>query len=348
MDMNIEELLRIASEQAASDLHLTVGVPPVLRINAELVPLEAGRLAPSDTEAFARAVLDDRHWEQFAASGEVDASYSLPGISRYRVNVYRQRGCAAIAVRVIPKRIPDVGELNLPAVLTEMMMRTSGLIIINGPAGTGKSTSAAALIDYVNRSQKRNIITLEDPIEYLHGHQMSLIDQREIGLDTFSFASGLRSALRQDPDIVFVGDLRDMETMAVALTAAETGHLVLGTLRTTDASQTIDRIIDIFPPAQQQQARVQLAAALAGVVSQRLLPTADNQGRAAAFEVLVNNPAVANLIRSDKVPQIRSVLETGRAQGMQAMEASVMDLVRDGTVTMEAVRKYAAELVNGH
>jgi len=345
--MKIEDLLRIAGERAASDLHLTVGVPPVLRINAELVPLEAGKLAPSDTEAFARALLDDRHWEKFAAAGEVDASYSLPGVSRYRVNVYRQRGCVAIAVRVIPRRIPDLEELKLPAVLTGMMLRTGGLIIISGPAGTGKSTSAAALVDYVNQRQKKNIITLEDPIEYLHGHRMSLIDQREIGLDTASFASGLKSALRQDPDIIFVGDLRDPETMAVALTAAETGHLVLGILPTLDTPQTIGRIIDVFPADRQPQVRVQLAVALAGAVSQRLLPTADNRGRVAAFEVLVNNAAVANLIRSDKTHQIRSVMETSRAAGMQTMESSLTELVRSGTVTMEAVRRYAADLVNG-
>ncbi|HUW63947.1 MAG TPA: type IV pilus twitching motility protein PilT [Spirochaetia bacterium] len=346
--MTIEELLRIASERAASDLHLTVGVPPVLRVNGELISLGTEKLAPADTEAMARALLDDRHWEKFVTAGEVDASYSLPGVSRYRVNAYRQRGCAAIAIRVIPRRIPGVAELKLPSILTEMLLRTSGLIIINGPAGTGKSTSAAALIDYINQRQKRNIITLEDPIEYLHGHQMSLIDQREIGLDTNSFASGLRSALRQDPDIVFVGELRDLDTMAIAITAAETGHLVLGTLHTTDATQTIDRIIDVFPPAQQQQVRIQLAMVLVGVVSQRLLPTADNQGRVAAFEVLVNNPAVANLIRSDKVHQIRSVLESSRAMGMQTMESSLMELVRNATVTMEAVKKYAADFVNGH
>jgi len=345
--MNIEDLLRLALDRAASDLHLTVGMPPVLRVNGQLTPLEGEKLAPGDTEAVARAVLDDGHWAKFNAAGEVDASYSLPGVSRYRVNAYRQRGCVSIAIRVIPRRLPGVDELKLPSVLTEMMLRQSGLIVINGPAGTGKSTSAAALIDYVNQREKRNIITLEDPIEYLHGHRMSLIDQREIGLDTLTFASGLRSALRQDPDIVFVGELRDVETMAIALAAAETGHLVLGILHTADAPQTIERIIDIFPPAQQQQVRVQLAMVLLGVVSQRLIPTSDNRGRVPAFEVLVNNPTVANLIRSDKTHQIRSVLETSRVAGMQTMEFSLMELVRNGTVTMEAVRKYAADFVNG-
>jgi len=345
-DMDIHELLRTALERAASDLHLTVGMPPVLRINGELVPLEE-KLGPDDTERAARAVLDDRHWQRFVVTGEVDASYSLAGVSRFRVNVYRQRGCVSIAVRVIPRRLPGVDELKLPPALTEMIFRRSGLVVINGPAGTGKSTSAAALIDCVNQREKRKIITLEDPIEYLHGHRMSLIDQREIGHDTSTFASGLRSALRQDPDIVFVGDLGDVETLAIALTAAETGRLVLGILHTADALQTIERIIDVFAPARQQQVRVQLAMVLLGVVSQRLLPTADNCGRVAAFEVLVNTPAIANLIRSDKVHQIRPVLETNRAAGMQTMEASLMELVRAGTVTMEAVRKYAGDFVSG-
>lgn len=346
--VDIGELLRTASERAASDLHLTVGTAPVLRVNGELLSLGGEKLLPDDTEAVAKALLDDRHWDNFMVVGEVDASYSLPGVSRYRVNVYRQRGCAAIAIRVIPRRIPGVEELKLPQVVSEMILRTSGLLIINGPAGTGKSTSAAALIDFVNQRLKRNIITLEDPIEYLHGHQLSLIDQREIGLDTASFASGLRSALRQDPDIIFVGELRDLDTVTMAITAAETGHMVVGILHTIDASQTIERVIDVFPPAQQQQVRIQLAMVLAGVLSQRLLPAADNQGRVAAFEVLVNNPAVANLIRSDKVAQLRPVLETSRNLGMQTMENSLMELVRSGIVTMEAVRKYAADFVNGH
>lgn len=276
----------------------------------------------------------------FQDNGEIDFSYGLAGVSRFRVNAYHQRGNVALAVRVIPQRVPFMEELGLPPVLKSFVERPQGLVIITGPTGSGKSTTLAALVNHLNETRQLHILTLEDPIEYLHRHQRSMVNQREVGSDTKAFARGLRAALREDPDVILVGELRDLETMATAVAAAETGHLVLTTLHTPDAPQTVDRMIDSFPPEQQRQIRLQLSSVLVGIVGQRLLPRKDGQGRVAACEILVNTPAIANLIRSEKIHQIRGVLQTSRQLGMQTLEMSLEDLVRQGLISPEVAQEY--------
>ncbi|MCL6598565.1 MAG: type IV pilus twitching motility protein PilT [Alicyclobacillus macrosporangiidus] len=335
--MDILQLLAQAKAAGASDLHLSVNAPPVLRVNGELVA-EGDPLSPADTEGMARALMTSPQWEAFAAAGEIDFSFSLPGVSRYRVNVYRQRGCVSIAARVVPNQVPKLEDLGLPEVLRSFTDKPNGLVLVTGPTGSGKSTTLAAMIDHINHTQRKHIITLEDPIEYLHRHHLSIINQREIGLDTHGFGPALRAALRQDPDVILVGEMRDLETMQTAITAAETGHLVFATLHTSDAVQTVDRMIDVFPASQQAQVRLQIASVLQGVVTQRLYKRADGRGRVAAVEVLVNTPAVANLIRTEKTHQIRSVMQTGRAFGMQTMEMHLRELVGRGVVPASALQ----------
>lgn len=339
--MEIETLLREACAQNASDLHLTAGVPPVFRVSGALIGLsEEGPLTPPVLEDLVRQILTEEQYQQFVHRGEVDCSYAIAGLSRFRVNAYRQRGSAALAIRVIPHEVPSMEALGLPPVVLSMVDKLQGLVVITGPTGSGKSTSLAAMVDHLNRTRRLHILTLEDPIEYLHRHQMSMVNQREVGSDTPSFAQGLRAALREDPDVIMVGEMRDVETMATAISAAETGHLVLATLHTPDAPQTVDRLIDSFPPEQQRQIRLQVSSVLLGVIAQRLLPRADGQGRVAAFEILVNTPAVANLIRSEKIHQIRSVMETGRNQGMQTLQQSLRELEQQRLVTPEVVKFY--------
>ncbi|MBE3555427.1 MAG: PilT/PilU family type 4a pilus ATPase, partial [Thermicanus sp.] len=276
-------------------------------------------------------------------AGEVDLSYSLPGISRYRVNVYRQRGGVSIAARVIPSHIPSLGELQMPKVLREVAEKPHGLFLVTGPTGSGKSTTLAAMINYINETQAKHIVTLEDPIEYLHPHKRSIVDQREIGNDTMSFASGLRASLRQDPDVILVGEMRDLETISTAITAAETGHLVLATLHTNDAAQTVDRIIDVFPAEQQGQIRLQVAEVLIGILSIRLLPLAKGKGRVAATEILINTPAAANLIRQNKSHQLRSLMQTGRALGMHTMEMHIRELLATQIISPAVAGLYLTE-----
>ncbi|MGX1899973.1 type IV pilus twitching motility protein PilT [Thermolongibacillus altinsuensis] len=343
MKQRLDQLLRAAFELKASDLHLTVGVPPIMRINGELKRYGQEVLKPEDTEAMAKAVISDRLWKRFEEQGELDFSYGLPGISRFRFNVFKQRSCISLAIRVVPTKIPTIDELKLPEVLKKIAAKPQGLVLVTGPTGSGKSTTLAAMIDYMNKTMKRHIITLEDPIEYLHKHGNCIIDQREVGFDTNNFASGLRAALRQDPDVILVGEMRDLETIQTAITAAETGHLVLGTLHTSSAPATIDRIIDVFPPAQQAQIRIQLASVLVAIISQRLFPNPQRTARVAATEILINNAAVANLIRNEKVHQIVSVMQTSRAQGMQTLEASMKELLQKGHVAKEAVEPYLQE-----
>jgi twitching motility protein PilT len=326
-------------------LHITVGAPPVLRIHGELRNVGNARLMPEDTERIINTLLTDDQREFLKQHGQIDFSYSLPGVSRFRMNAYRQRGTFSLAVRYVPVEIPDLSSLNLPVAITKFTERGQGLVLVTGPTGSGKSTTLAALIDLINRTQRKHIITLEDPIEYLHRHQKSLIDQREIGLDAHSFSDALRAALRQDPDVIMVGEMRDLETIATAITAAETGHLVLATLHTPDAPQTIDRIIDVFPSGQQAQIRVQLASVLVGIISQRLIPKADGSGRVVAAEVLVNTPAVANLIRSEKVHQITSIMQTGRAYGMQTMESQIKELIAQGIIKDQALQQWTSEWI---
>jgi len=343
MKERFEHLLRAAFELRASDLHLTVGIPPIMRINGQLRQYGQETVKPEDTEAMAKAVISDRLWPQFLEKGEIDFSHGIPGVSRFRINVFRQRSCISLAVRVIPTKIPTIDELGLPEVLKKIVEKPQGLVLVTGPTGSGKSTTLAAMIDYMNKTMRKHIITLEDPIEYLHKHGNCIIDQREIGFDTNSFANGLRAALRQDPDVILVGEMRDLETIHTAITAAETGHLVLGTLHTSSAPATIDRIIDVFPPAQQQQIRIQLASVLVAIISQRLFPKANEQGRIAATEILINNSGVANLIRNEKVHQIVNIMQTSKAQGMHTLESHLKELVYAGWISREIVEPYLQE-----
>jgi twitching motility protein PilT len=340
MQERLDHILQAAFELGASDIHLTVGVPPIMRIHGELKQYGKETLKPEDTEGMARSIVTDELWGAFNGKGELDFSYGIAGISRFRINTYRQRSCVSIAIRIVPTTIPSLKDLGMPDVLMDIAAKQQGLVLVTGPTGSGKSTTLASMINYMNHYMRRHIITLEDPIEYLHKHRHCIIDQREVGLDTKNFANGLRACLRQDPDVILVGEMRDLETISTAITAAETGHLVLGTLHTTDAPATIDRIIDVFPPNQQPQVRIQLAAVLAAVVSQRLLPNADRKGRVAANEILINNSAIRNLIRNEKNHQIHSVMQTSRAEGMHTLEMSVRELLEEGIISRETATPF--------
>ncbi|MCX8001837.1 MAG: type IV pilus twitching motility protein PilT [Anoxybacillus mongoliensis] len=343
MKQKVDAMLRAAFELKASDIHLTVGIPPIFRINGDLKRYGQDVLSPTDTEQMAKAIVPEKMWSYFEEHGELDLSYSLAGVSRFRVNVFKQRGCISLAIRIVPTKIPTLDELQLPDVLKKMVTKPQGLILVTGPTGSGKSTTLAAMIDYMNKTMRKHIITLEDPIEYVHKHGGCVIDQREVGTDTNNFANGLRAALRQDPDVILVGEMRDLETIQTAITAAETGHLVFGTLHTSSAPATIDRIIDVFQPEQQAQIRIQLATVLVAIISQRLFPRAQKNGRIAATEILINNAAVANLIRNGKIHQIPSVMQTNRALGMHTLEASIKELVQQGLIAKESVEPYLQE-----
>jgi len=333
--LDIKTILVAAAAAGASDIHLTVGLPPVFRLNGELrVQRQWEPLDTATSTGLVRTLVGER-WEAFQEQREIDLAYSLPGVSRFRVNVFYQRGSVGAAIRLIPREIPSLESLGLPPVVGELAERRHGLVLVTGPTGSGKSTTLAALVDKINRERSCHIITLEDPIEYLHQHRRSIVNQREVGADTPSFASALRAALRQDPDVILVGEMRDLETIATAITAAETGHLVLATLHTSSAIQSIDRIVDVFPPHQQGQVRVQLADTLEGVITQQLLPRADREGRVAAVESLIATPAVKNLIREGKTHQIISSLQTGARYGMQTMEAALRLLVDQGAIAGE-------------
>lgn len=342
----MENLLREAVTRQASDLHITVGVPPVFRINGSLVQSGYQTLTAQDTDNMLKAISNSEQQEKFYKIGELDFSFAIHGLSRFRINAFRQRGSTAIAARVVTERVPTLEQLGHPQVLTTLARKPRGLVLVTGPTGSGKSTTLAAMLDLINNERSSHIITLEDPIEYLHHHKKSIINQREINTDTQSFANALRAALREDPDVILVGEMRDVETVGIAITAAETGHLVFATLHTGDAAQTIDRIIDVFPPHQQQQIRVQLSLTLQGIIAQQLLPRSDGQGRVAAMEVLLATPAVRNLIREGKTHQIISVIQTGAKLGMQAMDISLRDLNRKGLVTQEDALMRASDPEN--
>lgn len=343
MNEQLSQLLRAAFELGTSDVHLTVGMPPIMRLDGELKRFGQEILKPHDIESMTRSILTDEMWEKFIERGEIDFSHGLPGVSRFRVNAYRQRDCIGLAFRVIPTHIPTYEELSLPTVLREISTRPQGLVLVTGPTGAGKSTTLASMISEMNQSMKKHIITLEDPIEYLHSHGTCMINQREVGFDTKSFSSGLRAALRQDPDVILVGEMRDLETISTAITAAETGHLVFATLHTTSAVMTIDRIIDVFPPSQQPQIRIQLASVLQAVISQRLFPKKEGKGRVGAFEVLLNVPAVKNLIRTEKIHQITSVMQSSRSIGMRTMESEIERLVKEERVSFDSASPYLSE-----
>lgn len=342
--IDINELLKEVMIAGASDLHITVGIRPTIRLNGDLTEMDYPKLLPEDTEYLGNQVLTERHREIFNEKGEVDLSYTYPGIGRFRVNVYKQRNSMAMAFRSIPTEIPTIEKLKLPDILHSLANKRRGIILVTGPTGSGKSTTLAAMINYINQTRKEHIITLEDPIEYLHRHSQSMINQREIGSDSQSFSNSLRAALRQDPDVILVGEMRDIETIGTALTAAETGHLVLATLHTVGAAKTIDRIIDVFPPFQQQQVRVQLAGVLEGIVSQQLIQTADKKGRVAALEIMVPTMAIRNLVREGKTHQIQSSIQTGANLGMETMDKSLVDLYNRNLISKENLVKYCVDL----
>lgn len=341
--MNIIELLRKTVECKASDLHLTLGVPATVRLHGSLQPIEEVVLNNDDLRLLAEQLLDQGQREVLEHNGEVDFSYSIPELGRFRVNAYMQRGSYAMAIRTISARIPSMEELNLPPVLKELALKQRGLILVTGPTGSGKTTTLAAMIDYINKNKKSHILTLEDPIEYVHTHKQSIINQREIGHDSKSFANALRAALRQDPDAILVGEMRDLETISTAITAAETGHLVLSTLHTIGAAKTVDRVIDVFPPHQQQQIRIQLGAVLEGIISQQLLPTIDGCGRVAAHEIMLSTTAIKNLIREGKTHQIQNTIQTGSKLGMQTMDASLAQLCKLQRISREIAYEHCID-----
>ncbi|MCD5406999.1 MAG: type IV pilus twitching motility protein PilT [Desulfotomaculum sp.] len=353
----IETLLRFATLKEASDVHLTTGRPPAMRLHGSLYPLDdiekegvyvklCKKLLPADTERMAKEIMNEEQFEYFMATGEMDFSYSIDQVGRFRINAFKQRNSVAIAIRLIKMEIPTIEKLALPAVVNQLAEKPRGLVLVTGPTGSGKSTTLAAMIDLINSEQAYHIITLEDPIEYLHSHKKSIVNQREIGLDSKSFAVALRAAMREDPDVILIGEMRDLETISTAITAAETGHLVLATLHTTSASSTIDRIIDVFPPHQQQQVRMQLANTIQGVICQQLLPRSDGKGRVAALEILVATPAVRNLIRENKTHQIVSQIQTGSKVGMQTMDMCLKKLVQSGMINLEIAKNKAMNVGN--
>ena len=345
MELNIKNIVMLAKEKGASDVHITVGVKPKCRIRGVLVALEEFEvLYPPATKVLVESMLNTTNQAIFDEKGEADFAYSIPEVGRFRVNAFHQRGSCAAVIRIVNTVIPDSDSLGIPGSVLELCNKKRGLVLVTGPTGSGKSTTLASLIDIINRQKEVHIITLEDPIEYLHNHSKAVVNQREIGLDTQSYANALRAALREDPDIILVGEMRDLDTISTAITAAETGHLVFSTLHTIGAAPTIDRVIDVFPPHQQTQIRVQLASVLESVISQQLLPTADRKGRVAAFEVMHGTPAVKNLIREGKTHQIESIMQTSKKFGMQTMDDALFDLYMkhriDGAHALEFAQNY--------
>ncbi len=339
---SVDQLLTSAEEWGASDLHLSVGVPPIVRIDGELERVKAPDLTPADTERMARDLLNNR-WPELAKRGEVDFSYTVQGVGRYRINVYRQRGSVSVAARVIPRDVPSLAELLMPEIIYRLARRPQGMVIMTGPTGSGKSTTLAGMLRLINEERTCHVVTLEDPIEYLHTHDRSVIDQREVGADTGSFANGLRAALRQDPDVILVGEMRDRDTMDIALRAAETGHLVLTTLHTRRAPEVVARLVSSFPADQQGQIRHQLAEVLEGVVAQRLL-VRPRGGRVAAMEVLMGTPAARNLIREGKSHQLPGFMQTGARFGMLTLKDHVEDLFRRRLIDREVLDEVLEEI----
>ena len=336
-DLHIDDLLIETTQRGASDLHLTEGLPPVIRFDGRLMRLNYEPLGPQDIQRLIYDVLTNQQIQWFEKVRELDFSYGLVGVGRFRFNVYKQRGAIGAAMRAIPTRIPTLDELRLPGLLRELTRKPSGLVLVTGATGAGKSTTLASMIDIINQERDCHIMTIEDPIEYLHTHRRAMINQRELGADTNSFENALRAVLREDPDVILVGELRDLETISAAITLAETGHLVFATLHTRNAPQTMDRIVDVFPPYQQGQIRVQLANALEAVVAQMLLPRSGG-GRVPCVEIMLANSAVRNLIREGRSDQLPSIIETGANFGMQTMDSSLVKLLRMGSISMETAR----------
>ena len=344
-DIHIDELLTMTVKSGASDLHLSVGLPPMVRKDGKLVPLPFEKAQERDTQRIVFDVLNNEQIEKFERTHELDFSYGVKGVGRFRFNVYKQRSSVGCAMRVIPNIVPSMEQLKLPSVMRSFTQKHSGLVLVTGPTGSGKSTTIASMIDIINSERDAHILTIEDPIEYLHSHKKSMVNQRELGTDTDTFTNALRAALREDPDVILVGEMRDLETIAAAITLAETGHLVFATLHTRSAPATIDRIVDVFPAHQQEQIRIQLSTSIEAVVAQQLLPRIGG-GRVAAIEIMVATSALRNLIREGKSYQIYSVIETGQQYGMQAMDRVLADLHRSGQVTFEEAATRAIDREN--
>lgn len=343
---DLNEILIQSVKERASDIHLTSGRAPSYRVDGVLAPIMGERLTPQMLEDILLPLIDKRHREELEETGQTDFAYAISGVGRFRVNVFKQRGTLAAVMRSLPFNIPEPEDLGIPREVVEMTGRKRGLVLVTGPTGSGKSTTLASLIHVINRTYPYHIITLEDPIEYLHRHDKSVVNQREIGSDSTDYAQALRAALREDPDVILVGEMRDLETISTAITAAETGHLVFSTLHTIGADKTIDRIIDVFPPNQQQQVRIQLASVLECIVSQQLLKKADGSGRVAALEVLFANNAVRNLIRESKTYQIPSIMQTNKRAGMQTMDDALYDLFMRKVIDADTAVTYAQEPVS--
>jgi twitching motility protein PilT len=336
MAATMHDLLTILVERGASDLHITTGTYPQIRVHGTLTSLtQFEQLQPQDTQRLAYSVLNERQKQKFEEDNELDLSFGIQGLARFRCNVYRQRGAVACAIRLIPTKIRGFQELNLPPIIEQIAERPKGLVLVTGPTGSGKSTTLAAMVDKINAERSEHIVTIEDPIEFVHQHKKCLVNQREVFSDTQSFKNALKYILRQDPDVVLVGEMRDLETIAAALTIAETGHLTLGTLHTNSCAQTMNRIIDVFPTNQQDQVRAQLALVLEGVFCQQLIPTSDGRGRVMAMEIMVVTPAIRNLIREEKIHQIYSAMQAGQKFGMQTMNQSLLSLIQRGKISRE-------------
>lgn len=340
--MNFLDIVAEATKLNSSDIHLAVGVPPTVRVNGILEYLGNEKLRPEDTISLIKQALRGNQVKTLEELGEVDTSFSAP-TGRLRINAFRQRDSYSMAIRTINSEPLTVKDLGLPPIMSELARKRRGLILVTGPTGSGKSTTLAAMIDQINEEKRGHIVTLEDPIEYLHKHKNCVVNQREIGFDSQSFSNALRASLRQDPDVILVGEMRDLETISIAITAAETGHLVLSTLHTLGSAKTIDRIIDVFPPHQQQQVQTQLASVIEGVISQQLLPTADGKGRTVALEIMTATPALRSMIRDGKTHQIQNVLQTGHQFGMTTMDGSLLELYNKGVITREDMLAYAID-----
>lgn len=336
----IDDLFRLMVEQKASDLHITSGAPPFLRLHGNMVPLNYRQLSNQDVQGLIFEILSEKQKKSFVEKWELDFAYVVEGLGRFRCNIFMQRKGLGAVFRTIPEKIKTAQELNLPSSITDLVDADRGLILVTGPTGSGKSTTLAAMIQHINSSREAHILTVEDPIEFVHPNLKSLVNQREVGSHTKSFTNALKAALREDPDIILVGELRDLETISLALTAAETGHLVFGTLHTSSAAKTVDRIIDVFPSGQQGQIRTMLSESIRGIVAQSLFTRADGQGRVAAFEIMKGTKAIANLIREGKIHQIPSIIQTSGAQGMVLYEKYVMDLLKKGLVTEADVKTF--------
>ena len=339
MACDLVGLLKFAKEQGASDLHLSAGMPPILRINGELVRLKMDAMTAEETLAAMRSVMTELQIKAFQQNMDLDFAIDVPEVARFRANAFQQHRGTGGVFRVIPCAVTPLDQLGMPKIIKELAQREKGLVLVTGPTGSGKSTTLAAMVDYLNETESLHILTVEDPIEFLHTSKRSLVNQREVGPHTSAFASALRAALREDPDVILVGELRDLETTQLAISAAETGHLVFGTLHTNSAAKTIDRVVDIFPSEQQQQIRTMLSESIEGIITQTLLPAKDGKGRVAALEVLVGVPALRNLIRENKTAQILSVIQTGAQHGMQSLDQALRDLVMQGKLSREEAMK---------